>query len=73
MLEKTLRQEKARQDYNKRPDVQEKRKEYQRRQQAQRAVARAALKGDTEKLVSEHGYSEVDAQQLVDTAAKLQA
>ncbi|KKN40709.1 hypothetical protein LCGC14_0730930, partial [marine sediment metagenome] len=36
MLEKTLRQEKARADYNKRPDVQAKRKEYQRRQQAQR-------------------------------------
>jgi len=69
LLERQLKQEKSRAEYNKRPDVKAKRKVYQQKQQSMRAVARAALKGNKEKLL-ELGYSVADAEKLIQIAKK---
>lgn len=67
-LERQIKSEKKRNEYNKRPDVLAKRKEYQTKQQKFRAIARAALKGDVAKLVG-FGYTEVDAKAFIQKAA----
>lgn len=70
LLEKQIKAEQTRKAYQQRPDVQEKRKEYQSKQNDQRKIARAAMKGDTAAL-SAMGYDEATATGLIERAKQL--
>jgi len=70
LLEKQIKAEQTRKAYQQRPDVQEKRKDYQSKQNEQRKIARAAMKGDMVALAA-MGYDEATAQGLVDRAKQL--
>ena len=70
LLEKQIKAEQTRKAYQQRPDVQEKRKEYQSKQNEQRKIARAAMKGDTAAL-SAMGYDDATAAGLIERAKQL--
>lgn len=70
MLEKQIKAEQTRKEYQNRPDVIEKRKVYQQKQQTEKAVARAAMSGNTAKLV-ELGYTDDQAAAMISRASEL--
>ena len=72
LLERQIKSEQSRQEYQKRPEVLEKRQAYQKSQQQQRLIARAAMKGDESKLV-ELGLTEEQATAAVAKAQELMA
>lgn len=73
VLERQLKQEKSRKEYNERPEVKAKRAEYQKKQQRMRAISRAADKGDVNKLIEEFGFTEAQARDLVAKAKAISA
>lgn len=68
LLERSIKAEAKRKAYNQRPDVKEKRKKYQKKQQDMRKLASAALAGKIDVLVNDFGYTPENAQALVDKA-----
>jgi len=72
LLEKQIKAEQTRKAYQQRPDVMEKRKEYQAKQNDQRKIARAAMKADFETLTG-MGYSREQAEAMVEKAKALGA
>ncbi len=72
LLERQIKSEKSRREYQNRPEVMEKRKEYQKGQQAQKKIARAAMKGNTAELV-ELGFTDDQAEAAVAKAKVLMA
>lgn len=70
LLEKQIKAEKTRKEYQQRPEVQEKRKEYQTKQNDAKKIARAAMKGDTAFLVTA-GFSSDQADAMVERAKQL--
>ena len=72
LLEKQIKQEKTRKEYQQRPDVMEKRKEYQSKQNDQRKIARFAMKGDSAGLES-LGYTSEQAATMINRAKELSA
>ncbi len=72
LLEKQIKAEQTRKAYQQRPDVMEKRKEYQSKQNDQRKIARFAMKGDSSSLVG-LGYSEDQATAMIEKAKALGA
>jgi len=72
ILERQIKSEKSRQEYQKRPEVQEKRKKYQAQQQFNQKMARAAMKGNVSALL-ELGLTQEQADAAVATAAKVLA
>jgi len=61
ILAQEVAREKYRQDYNARPDVQEKRKEYNKRRQEQSKIARRFMKGE---------ITEAEAKRLLEESEK---
>ena len=72
LLERQIKSEQTRLEYQKRPDVVEKRKDYQNKQQAQKKIARAAMKGEVETLVT-LGLTQEQAEGAVAKAKELMA
>lgn len=70
VLERQIKQEKNRAEYNQRPEVKARRAEYQKKQQRLRGIARAAIKGDVEKLTGEYEFSAEAAAALVAKAGE---
>jgi Holliday junction resolvasome RuvABC DNA-binding subunit len=68
ILAKQIKQEQARQEYQNRPEVKAKRREYQNEQTRQRKITRAAMKGDMSTLV-EMGLTEEQAQRAISFAS----
>ena len=85
VLERQIKQTKSREEYNQRPEVKERRKDYQAKQQRSRAMANAALKGNKALLTAEtvtdengkqsggFGYSEAVADELITRAKRVSA
>lgn len=69
VLDQQIKAEATRRAYQNKPEVKEKRKEYQRMQQHKKAIARAAMKGDVSKLL-ELGLSQEQAEHAVAKAAE---
>jgi len=72
LLERQIKNEMSRKEYQQRPEVQAKRKEYQNKQADQRKIARAAMKGDTATLV-ELGLTQEQAEAAVVKASEVMA
>ena len=72
LLEKQIKAEKTRKEYQDRPETKEKRKAYQQSQYVFRQIARAAIKGDRVKLV-ELGVPEEQVEAAIEKAASLVA
>ncbi len=70
LLEKQIKQEKTRKEYQQRPDVMAKRKDYQSKQNDQRKIARFAMKGDTAGLEA-LGYTSEQAGVMINRAKEL--
>ncbi len=73
ILERQIKSEKSRQEYQQRPEVQAKRKDYQQTQYEHRKLAKAAIKGDTKALTEEFGLSQEEAERAVARAKELTA
>lgn len=70
MIEKQLKQDASRKEYQQRPEVMEKRKAYQETQTRNRKIARAAMKGEKSVLTT-LGLSEEQADQAIATASRV--
>jgi len=72
MIEKQLKQDASRKEYQQRPEVMAKRKEYQDVQTRNRKIARAAMKGETSVLTG-LGLTGEQAEQAIATATRVAA
>lgn len=72
MIEKQLKQDASRKEYQQRPEVMEKRKAYQDTQTHNRKIARAAMKGEV-KALTDLGLTQEQADQAVATAQRVAA
>jgi len=72
LLEKQIKAEQTRKAYQQRPDVMEKRKEYQSKQNDQRKIARFAMKADSAGLEA-LGYTSEQAEAMIEKAKSLGA
>jgi len=70
MIEKQLKQDASRKEYQQRPEVMEKRKAYQDTQTQQRKIARAAMKGEKSVLIG-LGLTDEQADQAIATASRV--
>jgi len=72
MIEKQLKQDASRKEYQQRPEVMEKRKAYQETQTRNRKIARAAMNGQKPVLIT-LGLSDEQADQAIATATRVAA
>ncbi len=72
MIEKQLKQDASRKEYQQRPEVMEKRKAYQDTQTRNRKIARAAMNGQKSVLVG-LSLTEEQADQAIATATRVAA
>ncbi len=70
MIEKQLKQDASRKEYQQRPEVMAKRKDYQETQTRNRKISRAAMKGEASVLTG-LGLTEDQATQAIATAARV--
>lgn len=70
LLSSQIKAEQTRKEYQQRPDVVEKRKEYQKQQTDKRKVARAAMKGDSSILLG-MGYDQATVDTMIQRAKDL--
>lgn len=70
VLDQQIKAEATRRAYQNKPEVKEKRKQYQQSQQTKRAIARAAMQGNVAKLL-ELGLTQEQAEHAVERAKQL--